>query len=65
MSNKRWNARVLRTIDVLRALVFFDHLWIGGGNSAKVKAELPADVTLVDNSAGLRGGIALWETQRS
>lgn len=65
LSNKRWNDRVLRTIDVLRALVFFDHLWIGGGNSARVKAELPADVTLVDNSAGLRGGIALWETQRS
>lgn len=65
LSNKRWNARVLRTVEVLRALVFFDHLWIGGGNSTKVKSELPVDVTLVDNSAGLRGGIALWETQRS
>jgi polyphosphate glucokinase len=65
LSNKRWNARVMRTVGVLRALVFFDHLWIGGGNSAKVKADLPDDVTLVDNSAGLRGGIALWETQKS
>jgi polyphosphate glucokinase len=65
LSNKRWNARVLRTIDTLRALIFFDHLWIGGGNSAKVTLTLPSDVTLVDNSAGLRGGIALWATQKS
>jgi polyphosphate glucokinase len=62
---KRWNKRVEKTISTLRALLFFDHLWIGGGNSTKVTLDLPGDVTLVDNSAGLRGGIALWATQKS
>jgi len=62
---KRWNKRVEKTIDTLRALIFFDHLWVGGGNSAKVTFDLPADVTLVDNSAGLRGGIALWASQKT
>jgi polyphosphate glucokinase len=62
---KRWNARVDKTIATLRALLFFDHLWIGGGNSAKVTLKLAQDITLVDNSAGLRGGIALWTTQQS
>jgi polyphosphate glucokinase len=65
IGNKRWNARILKTVDTLRALLVFDHLWIGGGNSTYVKAKLADDVTLVDNSAGLRGGIALWATQKS
>ncbi|MDX6254466.1 MAG: polyphosphate glucokinase [Frankiales bacterium] len=65
IGGKRWNKRVDKTIDTLRALLFFDHLWIGGGNSAKVTLDLPEDVTLVDNTAGLRGGIALWATQKS
>ncbi|MDX6243293.1 MAG: polyphosphate glucokinase [Frankiales bacterium] len=65
IGGKRWNKRVDKTIGTLRALLFFDHLWIGGGNSTKVTLDLPADVSLVDNSAGLRGGIALWATQRT
>ena len=65
LGSKKWNKRVEETIGVLRALLFFDHLWIGGGNSEKVKLELADDVTLVDNSAGLRGGITLWAAQKS
>jgi polyphosphate glucokinase len=65
IGGRRWNKRVDKTIDTLRALLFFDRLWIGGGNSAKVTLDLPEDVALVDNSAGLRGGIALWATQKS
>jgi polyphosphate glucokinase len=65
IGGKRWNKRVDKTIGTLRALLFFDHLWIGGGNSTKVTLDLPEDVTLVDNNAGLRGGIALWATQKS
>ena len=59
--NKKWNARLARTIDVLRGLVFYDHLYIGGGNSHRVKIDLPPDVSLADNTAGILGGIRLWE----
>ena len=58
---ERWNRRVRKMIDSIRALVFFDHLYIGGGNATKVKGGLPADVTLTDNSAGILGGIKLWD----
>jgi polyphosphate glucokinase len=58
--HKKWNKRVFDTIEVLRALTFFDHCYIGGGNSARVEGDLPPDVTLVDNSAGILGGIKLW-----
>ncbi|MDQ2754543.1 MAG: ROK family protein [Actinomycetota bacterium] len=57
---KKWQKRVADAIDVLRALTFFDHCFLGGGNSARVDFALPADVSLVDNSAGILGGIKLW-----
>jgi len=62
IGNKRWNKRVLKAIDVMRTLMAFDHLYLGGGNSQHVLAEtLPDDVTIVSNSAGILGGIDLWE----
>ncbi|HMK63210.1 MAG TPA: ROK family protein [Acidimicrobiales bacterium] len=60
VGNAKWNKRVHRALDVLRALFFFDHCFLGGGNSRRVAGELPNDVTIVDNSAGLLGGIKLW-----
>jgi polyphosphate glucokinase len=57
---KKWSKRVARTIDVLRTVVNFDHLYLGGGNAKKLTFELPPDVTVVPNSDGLTGGIRLW-----
>lgn len=62
VGDKRWNRRVLRSVELVRALLFFDHLYVGGGNSTHVKIALGDEVTLVDNSAGLLGGIKLWQT---
>lgn len=61
IGNKKWSSRVERTIEVLRALVFFDHCFIGGGNSRHVSFALPPDVSLADNTAGILGGIKLWQ----
>jgi hypothetical protein len=41
-------------------LTFFDRLYIGGGNSQRL-GTVPSDVTVVDNNAGILGGIKLWE----
>jgi len=60
VGKKKWNKRVGRAIDNLRALTYFDHLYIGGGNSKKVTLELDPDVTLVSNEAGIEGGLAAW-----
>jgi polyphosphate glucokinase len=62
VGDKRWNRRVLGSVELVRALLLFDHLYVGGGNSTHVKIALGDDVTLVDNSAGLLGGIKLWQT---
>ncbi len=61
IGDERWNKRVSKAIVILRAMTFFDHLFIGGGNSRRVtRHNLDDDVTIVDNSAGLLGGIKLW-----
>jgi polyphosphate glucokinase len=63
IGEERWNRRVQKAIRNMRALMFFDHLYIGGGNSRRlVRDDLDDDVTIVDNTAGILGGIKLWET---
>jgi polyphosphate glucokinase len=60
VGKKKWNKRVRKAIDNLRTLTNFDHLYIGGGNAKKIDFELDPDVTIVDNAAGLAGGVVLW-----
>lgn len=63
VGNDKWQQRVLRAINNLRTLVHFDHLFLGGGNAKKLTVDLPADVTVIDNVAGLAGGAGLWRNQ--
>jgi len=58
---KAWNKRVAKVIDILREVVRFDHLYLGGGNAKDITFELPPDVTIVPNTDGLTGGIRLWQ----
>ncbi len=57
---KAWNKRVAKVIGILREVIRFDHLYIGGGNAKDITLPLPADVTIVPNTDGLTGGIGLW-----
>jgi polyphosphate glucokinase len=58
--DKAWNKRIARVIEILRALVHFDHLYLGGGNAEHLSVMLPADVSIIPNLDGLVGGIGLW-----
>ena len=58
--NTRWNKRVAKVIDILHGLLNYDHLYIGGGNARHIDFDLPANVSLVSNKAGLEGGGPLW-----
>jgi polyphosphate glucokinase len=44
LGRRTWNRRLSLAIDTLRALTFFDHLYI----------------SVVDNAAGIIGGVRLW-----
>jgi polyphosphate glucokinase len=58
---KRWNRRVRKTIDTLHTLLNYDTLYIGGGNATRIDFELPPNVHVVSNEAGITGGAKLWD----
>jgi polyphosphate glucokinase len=61
LGSRRWNRRVLKTIEIVYALLHYDALHLGGGNAANVTAALPDNVHLASNDAGITGGIRLWD----
>jgi len=65
IGDERWNRRVMKAIANMQDLFFYDHLFVGGGNAKRVTKSLLVErdgkVTLVDNSAGILGGIKLWD----
>jgi polyphosphate glucokinase len=61
----RWNRDVARMIVELRKAINFRALYLGGGNTKKLAGALPPDVTVVSNTAGLLGGIALWRDRKA
>jgi polyphosphate glucokinase len=65
IGDKKWNSRVRDLIAYFDRLTFFDHLYIGGGNAGRINrrdlGEVLERITVVDNAAGILGGIKLWE----
>lgn len=57
---KRWNELLQEAIEQTDKLFNWDHLYLGGGNTKKIKFEMPKNVEIVPNEAGLLGGVALW-----
>ncbi len=60
VGNTHWNKRVAKVIAILHGLLYYDHLYIGGGNARHIDLDLPPNVSLVSNKAGLEGGGPLW-----
>jgi polyphosphate glucokinase len=59
--NKDWNKEVRRAIAQLEALFNYRKLYIGGGNTKHLDTTgLPTNIAIVENVAGLLGGIRLW-----
>jgi polyphosphate glucokinase len=61
---KWWNTRLKEAIGTLRWTVYYDHLYIGGGNARVIGFRPGPRVTIISNEAGIRGGIALWQRPR-
>jgi polyphosphate glucokinase len=66
IGDQRWGRRVHKAAVLLDGLFFYDHLFLGGGNARRIRradlGDLADKTTVVDNTAGILGGIKLWET---
>lgn len=61
VGNKRWNRRVLQVLATMGPIFNYRRVYLGGGNARHlVKEGLPEGATIVDNIAGLLGGVRLW-----
>jgi polyphosphate glucokinase len=64
IGRKAWNKRLKKMIEMLDKVFFYDHLYLGGGNSRYVKFKLPRNVSVVSNDAGMEGGAFVWNSRR-
>jgi polyphosphate glucokinase len=60
VGRRRWNKRVRKIIPILATVITYDTLYIGGGNAQLIEPPLPANVKIVSNTAGITGGMRLW-----
>ena len=61
IGNRRWSERALEAVEMFDALLHVDRMYVGGGNAKKLTVDVGHRVELVDNAAGILGGIKLWE----
>jgi polyphosphate glucokinase len=62
IGNERWAKRVRRAISSFDDMLFFDRLFVGGGNAKHLS---PGDIgpkgTVVPNTSGILGGVRVWD----
>lgn len=58
---KKWRKRTLEAFANFHQLLNYDRLYVGGGNSRLLSGHVGPSVTIVDNIAGILGGIKLWD----
>lgn len=57
----KWRKRVKKAIANFESLVNYDRLYLGGGNARHMAGHVDDSITIVDNVAGILGGIKLWD----
>ena len=57
---EKWNRRMKKVFKVLKTVINYDTLYIGGGNSDKLNFKLDKNMKIVTNQDGIKGGSRLW-----
>ncbi|MBA3391943.1 MAG: ROK family protein [Deltaproteobacteria bacterium] len=60
VGRKKWSKRVHKVVEQVLPIWNPTRLYLGGGNAKHIRFELPPNVEIVSNLAGLAGGFALW-----
>jgi polyphosphate glucokinase len=61
VGKKRWNRRLRKVIAQLARIFNYRILYLGGGNAKEIHFALPENARIVENVAGLLGGVKLWQ----
>ena len=61
IGKKKWNKRVAEVLAQIEPIWNPRRIYVGGGNAKHLRIDLPANVRVTDNVAGLLGGIRLWD----
>jgi polyphosphate glucokinase len=61
IGNERWTRRVRKAVDAWHPVLWWDRLYLGGGNVRHLTGDLGRPLTTVGNDAALLGGARLWE----
>ncbi|HRY08694.1 MAG TPA: hypothetical protein P5544_01895, partial [Candidatus Nanopelagicales bacterium] len=65
IGNKRWRKRVGKAMKTFDEFLFFDRIYIGGGNAKHLNVtDLGPKAKIVANTAGILGGIRIWDMER-
>lgn len=60
---EKWNKRMMKVLTVVKTVFNYDHLYLGGGNAAKIKFPLDDNISIVTNVEGIKGGTRLWKEE--
>jgi len=58
----KWNEKIQRVLGVLKTVLNYDRLYIGGGNAKKINFPLEDNIKIVTNKEAIDGGVKLWKT---
>lgn len=62
IGNGEWTERVQACVEIFAEMIWFDHIYIGGGNARLLKdSDFGPKATIISNSAGIIGGVRVWE----
>lgn len=57
---EEWNERMKKVLAVLKTVINYDTLYIGGGNASVLTFPLDKNIKIVSNKDGIKGGARLW-----
>lgn len=63
LGKEKWNKRMQKVIKILKTVINYDYLYIGGGNAKNLDFPLDNNMKLVSNKDGIKGGARLWRKE--
>jgi polyphosphate glucokinase len=62
IGNSRWRARVHKAIKHFDSMLYFDRIYVGGGNAKLLEpGEIGPKGEIVPNTSGILGGVRVWD----